>query len=42
MRCKIYKMICVNESQVENYEETKQKVVHAFEKILPCKSLFEK
>lgn len=38
----IYKMICVNESQVENYEETKQKVVHAFEKILPCKSLFEK
>lgn len=37
-----YKMICVNESEVEHFEETKQKVIQAFEVLLSEKSEFER
>lgn len=38
-----YKIICLNDSDTENnFEETKQKIINSFEKILPEKSSFEK
>ena len=38
-----YKTICLNDSDTENnFEETKQKIINSFEKILPEKSSFEK
>lgn len=37
-----YKMICVNDADVVYFEETKEKVLKAFETILPQKSSFEK
>lgn len=37
-----YKMICVNEADVVHFNETKEKVLNAFEKVLPEKSYFEK
>lgn len=37
-----FKMICVNEADVMHFEETKEKVLEAFEQILPEKSCFEK
>lgn len=37
-----YKMICVNESNVLHFEETKKQINEAFEQILPEKSSFER
>lgn len=36
-----YKMICVNESSVEHFKETKNRINREFEKTLPDKSSFE-
>ena len=36
-----YKMICVNESKVEHFEETRTRINRAFEQILPDKCSFE-
>ncbi len=36
-----YKMVCVNESKVEHFEETKHRINCAFEQILSGKSSFE-
>ena len=36
-----YRIICVNEARVEHFEETKSRINHEFEKILPNKSGFE-
>jgi hypothetical protein len=37
-----YQMICINDAEVEDFEATKQVVVHSFDKILSKKSEFEK
>uniref|UniRef100_UPI004056FFD6 Stealth CR1 domain-containing protein n=1 Tax=Agathobacter sp. TaxID=2021311 RepID=UPI004056FFD6 len=42
IRNETYKVICVNEADVIHFEETKEKVLRAFEEILPKKSCFEK
>ncbi len=36
-----YKMVCLSDSQITKFEETKQKINLAFESILPSKSNFE-
>lgn len=38
---KLYDIICINDIGVQNYEETKQKLINAFECIFPNKSQFE-
>ena len=37
-----YKIICVNEADVVHFEETKKKIIDAFESSFPQKSCFEK
>ena len=37
-----YKLICVNEADVIHFEDTKAKVLQAFEDSFPKKSCFEK
>ena len=41
IRSKRFKMICVNEADVTHFEETKEKVLQAFEAVLPNKSIYE-
>lgn len=41
IRNRTYKMICVNEHRVENFQETKQLINAAFESAFPNKSSFE-
>ena len=36
-----YKMVCLNETEVEYFDKTKDKVQKAFQRLLPEKSLFE-
>lgn len=42
IRTEKYKVICVNEADVQHFDETKKKVANAFNEILPEKSRFEK
>ena len=37
-----YKMVCANEADVSDFENTKAAIIRAFEELLPEKSMFEK
>ncbi|KIR02420.1 N-acetylglucosaminylphosphotransferase [Lachnospiraceae bacterium TWA4] len=41
IRTKKYKMICINDTDVENFEETKNQINSVFEEVLSNKSSFE-